>query len=65
VTPATSPRVGSGYVNFTAGTHGSLLVPGTPGSPDAAVNAEMQRQAIGFIESVGTIAITDGTYIQP
>ncbi len=63
VRPGT-PVVGSGYVNFIAGSHGSLLTPGTT-APELAVFTEMQRQAATFTATGGTIAITDATYVQP
>jgi alpha-beta hydrolase superfamily lysophospholipase len=59
-----APVTGSGYVNFTAGTHGSLLTPGTTPT-ELAVLTEMQRQAATYTATGGTIVITDATYIQP
>jgi dienelactone hydrolase len=49
------------YVTFTAGTHGSLLVPNP-----AAVTVEMQREFVGFAVANGAgFAITDASSVQP
>lgn len=49
------------YVTFTAGTHGSLLVPNP-----AAVTVEMQREFVGFAVTNGAgFAVTDATNVQP
>jgi hypothetical protein len=60
VVPGT-PRVGSGYVNFIAGDHGSLLSPAA--SPAATV--EMQTQAVTFTVTGNTINVTNATVVQP
>ncbi len=50
------------YVAFTAGTHGSLLAPGTT----PAVTVEMQTEIVGFGFAGGAgFRITDATHVQP
>jgi hypothetical protein len=66
---AGAPRVGSGYVNFIAGDHGSLLSP----AASAATTVEMQTQAATFTVtgnppagvSSPTINVVNGTVVQP
>ncbi|MCB1625139.1 MAG: hypothetical protein KDI32_11165 [Pseudomonadales bacterium] len=66
VTPATSPVVGSGYVNFVAGEHGSLLTPGSPPTATGlAVLTEMQTEAVTFSATGGTINIANPAVVQP
>jgi hypothetical protein len=60
VVPGT-PRVGSGYVNFTAGDHGSLLSPAS--SPAATV--EMQTETATFTVTGNTINVTNAAVVQP
>jgi pimeloyl-ACP methyl ester carboxylesterase len=51
-----------GYVNFTAGTHGSLLDP----TASAAATAEMQRETVVFAASDGAqILVTNSSVVQP
>ena len=48
--------------SFSAGNHSSILSP----AGGAAVTAEMQKQAVSFIESAGTaIDVTDPTVMAP
>ena len=58
VVPGT-PRVGSGYVNFIAGDHGSLL------SPTASLPAtqEMQTETVIFTAGNPTVPIPAGTIV--
>jgi hypothetical protein len=64
-----SPRVGSGYVNFVAGDHGSLLSPAA--SP--AVTVEMQTEVVTFTAtgnppagpSSPTINVVNAAVVQP
>ncbi|HRX87934.1 MAG TPA: hypothetical protein P5528_00685 [Steroidobacteraceae bacterium] len=66
VTPSTAPVVGSGYVNFVAGEHGSLLTPGSPPTATGlAVLTEMQTQAATFTATGGTINIANAAVVQP
>jgi hypothetical protein len=59
-------RVGSGYVNFVAGEHGSLLTPGTPSTATGlAVLTEMQTQAAVFTATGGNISIVNAAVVQP
>jgi hypothetical protein len=58
-----APRVGSGYVNFVAGSHGSLLTPGTTAT-DLAAFTEMQTQAAVFTATGGTINIVNAAVVQ-
>jgi hypothetical protein len=55
------PRVGSGYVNFIAGDHGSLLSPAA--SP--ATTVEMQTEAVTFTVTGNTINVTNPAVVQP
>ncbi|MBK6599709.1 MAG: hypothetical protein IPG25_18230 [Proteobacteria bacterium] len=66
VTPASAPVVGSGYVNFVAGEHGSILTPGSPPSATGlAVFTEMQTQAATFTATGGTINVANAAVVQP
>jgi pimeloyl-ACP methyl ester carboxylesterase len=62
---------GDGYVNFTAGNHGSILTPctPTPGCVTAALAAvwtEMQVETRNFAATNGAnIVITNATYVEP
>jgi dienelactone hydrolase len=64
-----SPVVGSGYVNFIAGDHGSLLSPAASG----ATTVEMQTEVVTFTAtgnppagpSSPTINVANGTVVQP
>jgi hypothetical protein len=60
-----APRVGSGFVNFIAGEHGSLLTPGTPPTATGlAVLTEMQTQAAVFTATGGTINVVNAAVVQ-
>jgi len=50
-TAVAPPATVRGYVRFNAGNHGSLFDPG----PSAAVTTEMQRQAVAFAASRGSL----------
>jgi len=64
-----APRVGSGYVNFVAGDHGSLLSP----TASAATTVEMQTEAVVFTVSGNppagagspTINVVNAAVVQP
>lgn len=56
-----APHVGSGYVNFVEGGHGSLLSPAD--SPAATV--ELQTEAVAFTVTGNTINVTNGAVVQP
>ncbi len=64
-----SPAVGSGYVNFIAGDHGSLLSPAASGP----ATVEMQTEVVTFTAtgnppagaSTPTINVVNGTVVQP
>jgi hypothetical protein len=66
---AGSPAVGSGYVNFIAGDHGSLLSPAASG----ATTVEMQTEVVTFTAtgnppagaSNPTINVVNGAVVQP
>ncbi len=59
---AAGPWPAGYYVAFTAGTHGSLLAPGTT----PAVTVEMQREIVSFGFAGGAgFPITDATNVQP
>ena len=60
VTPG-APHLGSGYVNFIAGDHGSLLSP--TASPAATV--EMQTEAATFTVTGNVINVTNAAVVQP
>jgi hypothetical protein len=55
------PRVGSGYVNFIAGDHGSLLSP----AASAATTVEMQTEVVTFTVTGNTINVVNGAVVQP
>jgi pimeloyl-ACP methyl ester carboxylesterase len=55
------PRVGSGYVNFTAGDHGSILSP----AASAAATVEMQTEVVTFTVTGNTIVATNPAVVQP
>ncbi|MDF3020998.1 MAG: Extracellular lipase, Pla/cef family [Steroidobacteraceae bacterium] len=65
------PWVGSGYVNFVAGDHGTLLSP----AASLAATAEMQTEVVTFTASGNppvpgpapspTILVTNGAVVQP
>ena len=58
--------MGSGYVNFVAGEHGSILTPGSPPrATGLAVFTEMQTQAATFTATGGTINIANAAVVQP
>ena len=56
-----APRVGSGYVNFTEGGHGSLLSP----ADSMAATVEMQTEAVTFTVTGNTINVVNGAVVQP
>ena len=64
-----TPRLGSGYVNFIAGDHGSLLSP----AASAAATVEMQTQVATFTvtgnppagPSNPIINVTNAAVVQP
>jgi hypothetical protein len=59
---AGAPRVGSGYVNFIAGDHGSLLSP----TSSAATTVEMQTETVTFTAApAATIAVANPSVVQP
>jgi dienelactone hydrolase len=66
---AGAPRVGSGYVNFIAGDHGSLLSP----TASAATTVEMQTEVATFTVTgnpsgaagTPTINVANGAVVQP
>ena len=59
---AAGPWPAGYFVAFTAGTHGSLLAPGTT----PAVTVEMQTEIVGFGFAGGAgFQITDATNVQP
>ena len=67
VVPGT-PRVGSGYVNFVAGDHSSLLSPAS----SAAATVEMQTEVATFTVTGNpagagspTINVTNAAVVQP
>ncbi len=60
VVPGT-PRVGSGYVNFVAGDHGSLLSP----TASAATTVEMQTETAAFTVTGNTINVVNAAVVQP
>jgi len=61
VIPGT-PRVGSGYVNFVAGDHGSLLSPAS----SAATTVEMQTETVTFTAAPSaTINVVNAAVVQP
>jgi hypothetical protein len=60
VIPGT-PRVGSGYVNFIAGDHGSLLSP----TASAATTVEMQTETAVFTVTGNTINVVNAAVVQP
>ena len=60
-TPGPNP-VSQGYVNFTFGSHGSIIDPST----SLATTVEMQTEAVTFAVTGGTVvAISDPSVIQP
>jgi hypothetical protein len=64
-----SPHVGSGYVNFVAGDHGSILLP----NASAAATVEMQTEMVTFTASGNppagasspTINVVNAAVVQP
>ncbi len=56
-----APRVGSGYVNFIAGDHGSILSP----AASAAATVEMQTEAVTFTVTGNTINVVNAAVVQP
>jgi alpha-beta hydrolase superfamily lysophospholipase len=56
-----APRVGSGYVNFIAGDHGSILSP----AASAAATVEMQTEAVAFTVTGNTINVVNAAVVQP
>jgi hypothetical protein len=56
-----APRVGSGYVNFIAGDHGSLLSP----TASAAATVEMQTEMAAFTVTGNTINVVNAAVVQP
>jgi hypothetical protein len=56
-----APRVGSGYVNFIAGDHGSLLSP----TASAATTVEMQTETVVFTVTGNTINVVNSAVVQP
>jgi hypothetical protein len=60
-TPGLNP-VSRGYVNFIFGDHGSIIDP----SSNGLTTAEMQKESIGFANSLGTIVAVGSTgVVQP
>jgi hypothetical protein len=55
------PRVGSGYVNFTAGDHGTILSP----AASAAATVEMQTEVVTFTVTGNIIVATNPAVVQP
>ena len=56
-----APRVGSGFVNFTAGDHGSILSP----TASAAATVEMQTEVATFTITGNTINPVNAAVVQP